>query len=406
MSAERAPTAANLPEKPRAVRLAERRFDRRIFKGTVIILATAAAAYILWRLVDLLLLLFACALTALILLTITRVIRRRVPMPFGVALTLTVVALVAIVGGSFWFFGSAMSDQFTELAQRLPAAWASVQDRLHQSRLGTLALTRAQEFAPSGQKIVDLLGTALTIGGGIVSGLAVVVIGGLYLAAQPALYGGGLLRLIPAKARPQAQDTFDAVAASLRGWLKGQALGMVFVGIGTGVGLAVVGVPAAAAIGIVAGLAEFVPYSGAIVAGIPAIILGFSQGTDTGLWTIAVLIGVQQVQGNLVMPLLQNRMVDLPPAITIFGIIAAGILLGPVGVLLATPLTVVLLVLVRRLYLHEDAEGDRRERRPRQLAPPCHRIERDRGGVRDVEAFHRHGRIGRRASSSRWSIVL
>ncbi len=83
-------------------------------------------------------------------------------------------------------------------------------------------------------------------------------------------------------------------------------------------------------------------------------VLGFGQGTDTGLWTLGLLVAVQQVQGNLVMPLLQNRMVDLPPAITIFGIIAAGILFGIAGVLLATPLTIVILVLVRRLYLGEE----------------------------------------------------
>ena len=138
---------------------------------------------------------------------------------------------------------------------------------------------------------------------------------------------------------------------------------MLFVGVGTGLGLWLVGVPAAWAIGLVAGLAEFVPYLGILVAGIPAIILGFGQGVDTGLWTLGVLIGVQQLQGNVVMPLLQNRMVDLPPAITIFGIIAAGILFGLAGVLLATPLTIVVLVLVRRLYLEEDkhevlASGD------------------------------------------------
>ena len=91
-----------------------------------------------------------------------------------------------------------------------------------------------------------------------------------------------------------------------------------------------------------------------LVAGITAVILGFGQGTDTGLWTVGVLRLVQQLQGNIVMPLLQNKMVDLPPAITIFGIIAAGILFGVAGVLLATPLTIVVLVLVRRLYLEED----------------------------------------------------
>ena len=131
---------------------------------------------------------------------------------------------------------------------------------------------------------------------------------------------------------------------------------MVFVGVAPALGLWIVGVPAALAIGLVAGLAEFVPYLGILVAVVPAVVLGFAQGTETGLWTIGVLIIVQQLQGNLVMPLLQNKMVDLPPAITIFGIIAAGILFGLPGVLLATPLTIVVLVLVRRLYLHEEQQ--------------------------------------------------
>jgi predicted PurR-regulated permease PerM len=186
--------------------------------------------------------------------------------------------------------------------------------------------------------------------------LLLVFIGGLYLAAQPSLYAVGLLRLIPPRARTSAAETFDAISVSLRNWLKGQALGMLFVGLATGLGLWLAGVPAAWAIGLIAGLAEFVPYLGAIVAGIPAIVLGFGQGIETGLWTIGILIAVQQVQGNLVMPLLQNRMVDLPPAVTIFGIIAAGILFGVPGVLLATPLTIVVLVLVRRLYLDEEKE--------------------------------------------------
>ncbi len=343
---------APTPEPPHT----SRGFDHRIFVATLIVIATGATAYALWRLVDLLLLLFACMLTALILLTITNLIRRKLPMHFVAALVLTVVMLTAVLGGAFWFFGAAMTEQFTLLADQLPSAWTAVQARLAQTYIGGELLKRAGEFAPSGQTIVGLVTTALTIGGGIVSGLVVVLVGGLYIAAQPKLYGGGLLRMIPAQGRAKTQETFNAVAAALRGWLKGQALGMVFVGIGSGIGLAIVGVPAAAAIGIVAGLAEFVPYLGTIVAVLPAVILGFAQGTDTGLWTIAVLVLVQQVQGNIVMPLLQNKMVDLPPAITIFSIIAAGILLGPVGVLLATPLTVVILVLVRRLYLGDESD--------------------------------------------------
>lgn len=325
----------------------------RVFKATVIVLATVAAAYMLWRLVDLLLILFACTLVALILLTIANKLRRYVRMKFGVALTIAVLLVVCVIGGASWFFGASMREQFGELLQRLPAAWDAFQQRAGQTTIGAAVINRAREFVPTGQTIVGIVTTIFSYIGTIVSGLAVVLIGGLYLAAQPTLYGVGVLKLVPASARSEAADTFDAIAASLRGWLKGQALGMAFVGVGTGVALAVVGVPAAAAIGLVAGLAEFVPYLGAIVAGLPAVILGFGQSTETGLWTIGALILVQQLQGNLVMPLLQNQMVDLPPALTIFGIIAAGILLGPIGVLLATPLTVVVLVLVRRLYLGE-----------------------------------------------------
>ena len=249
-----------------------------------------------------------------------------------------------------------MQGEFAELATRLPAAWAEVQTRLQTSPVGAAIIERARGLTPSGQMIVNAVTTAVAAVGGALSLLTIVLIGGLYLAAQPTLYATGLLRLIPPAARTRSAETLDAIAVSLKNWLKGQALGMLFVGLGTGFGLWLVGVPAAWAIGLVAGLAEFVPYLGVIVAGIPAVVLGFGQGTDTGIWTIVVLLAVQQLQGNLVMPLVQNKMVDLPPAVTIFGIIAAGILFGVAGVLLATPLTIVVLVLVRRLYLHEDKQ--------------------------------------------------
>ena len=138
---------------------------------------------------------------------------------------------------------------------------------------------------------------------------------------------------------------------------------MLFVGIATTVGLLIVGIPAAPAIGLVAGLCEFVPYLGTIVVVIPAVILGFGESTTTGIWTLVVLIGVQQIQGNLVMPLLQSRMVELPPALTIFSLVAAGVLLGPVGVILATPLTVMLMVVVKAVYVqpHDLDPDERRE---------------------------------------------
>lgn len=190
-------------------------FERRVFRATAIVLATAAAAYVLWQLVDLLLLLFACALVSLILLTITNAIRRRTRLPFGPALGLSVLGLLLLIAGAFTFFGTTMQGEFAELAQRLPSAWAQVQARLSGSPIGAAVLERARGLAPSGQAVMNAVTTALAAVGGALSGLAIVLVGGLYLAAQPTLYAGGLLRLVPDRSRGQVAETLDAVTVSL-----------------------------------------------------------------------------------------------------------------------------------------------------------------------------------------------
>lgn len=328
--------------------------DRRVFRTTVIVIATAAAAYALWQLADLLLLVFACALIALIFFNLARWIVDRTGLSFGLALTVSVIGILATLTGAFWFFGNSLSNEFTELAQRLPQAWEVFRARVAVTPVGAEFFRRAGEMVPSGQTIVGVVTGLLTGLGTILSALAIVIIGGIYLAAQPRLYGKGVIMLTPQSARGKLTRTFLAVADSLNAWLIGQGIGMVFVGVASTIGLSLIGLPAAPAIGLVAGLCEFVPYLGTIVVVVPSVILAFGQSTTMGIWTIVVLITVQQVQGNLVMPLLQSRMVELPPALTIFSLVALGVLLGPVGVILATPLTVVAMVMVKSLYVNPD----------------------------------------------------
>jgi predicted PurR-regulated permease PerM len=122
---------------------------------------------------------------------------------------------------------------------------------------------------------------------------------------------------------------------------------MAFVAVGTGVGLSLVGLPSAIAIGLVAGLCEFVPYLGVLLVSAPATVIGFSMGVETGIFTVITLLIVQQVQGNVVTPMAQGKLADLPPALTLFSLIAAALLMGPLGVILAVPLTVVGMVFFR-----------------------------------------------------------
>ncbi|MES2288990.1 MAG: AI-2E family transporter [Pseudomonadota bacterium] len=332
----------------------DERIDRRVFRTTLIVIATAAAAYALYRLADLLLLIFACTLIALIFFNLARWIADRTRLGFGISLSIAVVGLMGGLTGSFYIFGSALSGEFTELALRLPAAWEVFQTRLVQTPTGAEIMRRASEIVPDGQSIFGFATGLLTSLGAVLSMLAIVIVGGIYLAAQPRLYGKGVLLLTPQAARSKLMRTFLTVAAALNAWLKGQGIGMLFVGFATTVGLVIIGIPAAPAIGLVAGLCEFVPYFGVLVVAIPAIVLGFADSTTTGIWTIVMLIIVHQVQGNLVLPLLQSRMVELPPVLTIFSLVAAGVLLGPLGVILATPLTVVAMVVVKAVYVQPE----------------------------------------------------
>jgi predicted PurR-regulated permease PerM len=130
------------------------------------------------------------------------------------------------------------------------------------------------------------------------------------------------------------------------------------VGVCTAIGLWLAGVPSAFALGLIAGLAEFVPIIGPIVAAIPTILIASTQDWQTALLAVIVLVFVQQVESNVIAPMIANRMVSIAPAVGLFAVVAMGVLFGPLGLLLGFPLAIVLDVAVRRLYVR-DTLGER-----------------------------------------------
>jgi predicted PurR-regulated permease PerM len=126
---------------------------------------------------------------------------------------------------------------------------------------------------------------------------------------------------------------------------------MIIVGTLVGLGLAIVGVPSALALGLIAGVAEFVPIIGPVIGAIPALLLASTESFETVLWTLAVFVVVQQVESNIIMPIVAGRAVELPPAVGLFSVVALGILFGPLGLVLGYPLAIVIDVAVQRLYL-------------------------------------------------------
>jgi predicted PurR-regulated permease PerM len=128
---------------------------------------------------------------------------------------------------------------------------------------------------------------------------------------------------------------------------------MTVVGLLTWIGLTIIGVPSALTLALVAAILEFVPFIGPIVAAVPALLLAFAQSPETAIWVAILFFGIQQFEGNILEPLVQQRAVSIPPAVLLFAIVAGGLLFGIIGILFAGPLTVVSYVLVKRLYVRE-----------------------------------------------------
>ncbi|MFN3537149.1 MAG: AI-2E family transporter, partial [Brevundimonas sp.] len=190
----------------------------------------------------------------------------------------------------------------------------------------------------------------------VIAELMLVIFAGLFLALNPQSYKAGFVRLFRKRSARTADTVgkaFDVSGTGLRRWLLGQLAAMVAVGVVTGLGAWAIGLPSPLALGMIAGVMEFVPIVGPIVATIPALLLAATMGPEMILWTLLLYLVIQQIEGNLIMPLVQKRMVSLPPVIALFSILIFAALFGPLGVLLATPLAVVVFVLIKGVYLDE-----------------------------------------------------
>lgn len=324
-------------------------FVRRLLLGLLIL----GVAILAWSLLDLVLLAFGAVLIAVLLDALATALRRFARLPQPLALPAAVLALAAIITVATWLFGSEVAAQARTLIDQVPEAWRTLEQRLGDTALGERLLSWVASASPDGSGVISGVRRVIVSLGNAALGIVLVLAGGIYLAAQPELYLVGTLKLVPRERRALARETLEAVGRALRLWLLGQLVSMVLIGVLTGIGLAIIGVPSALALGVLAGIAEFVPLVGPVLAAVPALLLALAQGPEMALWTLALYVLLQQVEGNVVQPLVQQRAVALPPALTLFAIVAAGVVFGALGVLLAAPLTVVSYVAVKKLYVQE-----------------------------------------------------
>jgi predicted PurR-regulated permease PerM len=332
--------------------LTEAALSRRLVFGAGVILTLL----LIWQLVDLLLLVFASVLVAIFFRSFADTIAGLTRLSHGLALTVAIILVAIFFVLISTLFGTTIHQNVSTLIDQLPTAWREIRGRIGEVRWLVDALDRAGEAMLTGN-VMSRIGGALGTVMGAVTNVFLVLFAGLYIAAQPKLYRDGFLKLVPPQDRERIDATLVRCGLFLRNWLLGQLIAMIVVGTLTGVGLQLLQVPSALALGLFAGLAEFIPILGPIAAAIPALIIAFSQDSQLALWVLVMFVIIQQLEGNVLQPIIQRRMVALPPAVTLFAVIAFAILFGAMGALLAAPLAVVTLVLVQDLYIKPIEEN-------------------------------------------------
>jgi predicted PurR-regulated permease PerM len=271
----------------------------------------------------------------------------RLPEQWAVAIVFALFLLMVVGGG--YLFGRQIALQASELWDAIKAAAASVQGKLGDSALGQWVMGNFSGASDPEAMAKVFKGTVTVFGAA--ADVVLVLFLALYFAVSPRMYRDGFLLLLPQGARPRVGEALDASGVALRRWLLGQLAAMATVGILTGFGLWMVGVPMAIPLGILTAILDFVPLIGPLIAAVPGLLIAFSQGPDLALYAALVYLGAQFIEGHLVIPIAQKWAVKLPPVLGLLAIVAFGLVFGLIGVLFAMPLAVVAVVMVEKLWI-------------------------------------------------------
>ncbi|MGH6829419.1 MAG: AI-2E family transporter [Rhizomicrobium sp.] len=307
-------------------------------------LGLGVALFLLWRLRPALLLVFGAYLLSLLLRLLASLLGRIPKLPRAGALALAVLIVFGLGLGAFWLFGESLASQLHSVFLRVQEGYRQLEALLRKDGVDISSLTQSIASLSTAQIILSLiLGSAEVV--------VILVILALYLAAEPELYHHGIALLFPKHLRAKALEAVDGVGSWLELWMLGQLCLMAIVGLGSYVALALIGIGNAGALGLIAGLAEAIPYLGPFIGAVPALLVALTHGLRPAISTAGAYLALHIIEGYVAGPALQRRFARIPPALILSGIFACQLIFGFGGLILAAPLTVAFYATANILYL-------------------------------------------------------
>lgn len=327
---------------------------RRTAVATAVAIGVAACLVGLGYVVDVVLIGFAGLLVAILLRGLAHLVARATGVSSGWALAIVAGGLAVATAGAWWWIVPTVAEQAGALREALPRAVTRLEETLSGRPWGRWLIAQApapQDMIPQREDMLTRITGVVSTTLGALGTVLLIVVMGLYLAAQPRAYVEGFVRLFPPRTRPRVRGVLRDVGETLQWWLAGKLAAMAFIGVLTWVGLMLLGVRMAMTLALIAGLLTFVPNIGPIVAAVPAVLLALLQGPTTALWVTGLYVAVQTLESYVVTPMIQQRAVSLPPGVILVAQLVMGVLIGTLGLALATPLAAAVAVVVRTTWV-------------------------------------------------------
>jgi predicted PurR-regulated permease PerM len=317
-------------------------------------------ALLLIRASDVFLTAFAGILFAILFFGVAKWTSGKTGLPQNMALLLCFAATLAVLGAGIWFVAPDVSQQTSELIDRIPRAISQLESQTRQYDWADRLLDQKDQFIgmlPSGASAVRLVTGFFASTFGALGNLIIALAIGIFLCVNPGLYIKGFLKLVPLDKRARAGEVLHETGNTLASWLIAKIAEMVVIGIMTTVGLWLLGIDLALVLGIIAATLSFIPNFGPLIALLPAALIALINGPETVLYVVILYLAIQSIESYGLTPILQKRLVNMPPALLISMQVLFGVIAGALGVILATPLTAAGMVMIRMWYVH-DVLGD------------------------------------------------
>ena len=278
-----------------------------------------------------------------------------------VSLFISIAGTITLLGGMIWIIGSTVQQQAAQLSHTLPQTIAAAKIKLAGSAAGQQLL--GYTTGDNSKKLTDAAGTFFSSSFGVIGDLYIILFLGIFFTADPSLYKNSLLAIVPSQREADGRAIWDRISTALKAWIKTKLISMVLITIVIALGLMIIGLPGTLVLGLIAGLLDIIPNFGPVIAMIPGVLLGLMVSPQMAVIAALIYVACQTIVGSIFMPLIQKKMINIPPAITMISQLMMGVICGLMGIILAVPILLVLSILVDELYIKKKKAAEATNKR-------------------------------------------